>query len=187
MGKTKVSEGADYRWSSDAEAARRAAIRQYDGIFAETFDRVSSATSTALIDGSVYYTRLGLTKGDIVANLRCDMGAAGVATSIGRLALCDKNFNRLAMSGDLSTVFNSTGEKIAAMVTPGPYTVLDDDQFYAVYFAKTGTTMPGVCRNFAFAGRGVSCAVLTGQTDVPLTASPTLGGGSSAPVWIGVS
>lgn len=185
MAKTRMADGADYRWSGDAEASRRAAIRIYDGIFAETFDRIQSASSTALTDGSVYYTRLGLTRGDVVAALRCDVGAAGVATSIAKLALVDKNFNLIRASADQSTAFNSTGEKICPMSSP--YTVTDDDMFYAAYFAKTATTMPGVCRNFAFAGRGASCAVLAGQTDIPATATPTLGGGLAAPIWIGVS
>ena len=192
MARTQIKDGADPRWSSDAIAARRAAIAQYDGIFAETFDRLCQQTSTALIDGTVYYTRIGLIRGDVVTNLRIDIGGAGTGTSIAKLGLCDKNFNLLRISADLSAAVNSSGEKITPMLTtPGlvasPYTCTDDDQFYAAWFAKTATTMPGANRAFSFAGRGVSVANLTGQTDIPATASPTIGGSGAAPIWIGAS
>lgn len=182
---TLLADGADYRWSAQAMAARKAAIAQYDGIFAETFDRLAIVSVAALLDGSVYYTRIGLTKGDLITNIRCDIGTAGVGTSIGKMGIVDRNFNFLRMTADQSAAFNTVGEKIAPLTAP--LLIGYDDHYYAAWFAKTATTMPGPCRGGGFQGGGVSRAVLTAQTDIPATANPTLGGNNATAVWLGVS
>lgn len=162
------------------------------GLVSQTFDRFAASGGTADIDGQVDFTSIGLIAGDIVTNITIAIVVAGVGTTLSKVGLYDSAGNRLALSADQGSVWNTIGLYTIPMITP--YQVTASGLYYIAMVAKTGATMPGKARSgmvfpattgLAIGASAKICGLMAGQTDLP--ASATIVAGTSRPQWAGVS
>lgn len=163
-----------------------------EGLIAQTWDRHTGANATILVDGTAYFTLIGLLAGDVVTNLSISVPIAGVTMSLSKVGLYTTAGVRLALSADQGTAWESAGVKTIAMTSP--YTITTSGAYYVAIVAKGGT-LPTVMRGGIFAastsqGAGIGsgsmvAGVQTGQTDLPTSA--TIVSGSGFAHWVGVS
>ena len=176
-----------------ANGARKMACMRGMGYWAETCDRQTAVSSAALTSQLVTFSAVGLLAGDVVTNLTVGVGVAGVSVTMAKIAIYSKTGTLLASTANLTTTFESTGVKTAAVTTP--YTVLTDDLYYAAVLAVTASTIPNLrsghtatsTGTMAAVGSGVMmCGAMAAQSDMP--ASATIATNNSATfVWVAVS
>ncbi len=155
--------------------SQEAVMRQARGVLGETFNVAACVGSLAMVSGVVYYNALPLLAGQTITNLTLFVQAAGVSLTLSKLGLYDASLNRLALSADQGTAWQSVGNKTAPMITP--YIVPASGLYYAAAFATGASTMPSVTRgssgSIADGGALGSGAKMfgsqTAQTDLPTT------------------
>ena len=170
--------------------SREQMSRTAQGLISETITRLAApATSSIMVDGTVYYMALGLRAGDVVSNIVIAVNSAGVGLTLSKVGLYSKTGTLLAQSAELGTAWQSTGIKVSALTSP--YTVLTDDGYYVAIVSKGGT-LPTPIRTSTLntvgnpVGAGiVPYATQTGQVDLPSPGTPTLG--TTIAYWCGVS
>jgi hypothetical protein len=163
------------------------------GLITQNFDRniLLSNTNSAMIDGTAYFIGVGLRAGDVVSSVSIAVVTGGVGLSISKVGLYSKAGVRLAMSADLTTLWQGTATLTGSF--SAPFTILTDDLYYVALFAKTATSMPSTLRGgsgqFATAiGSGASpYGIQTGLTDLPAPAVINFASAGSLCYWVGVS
>lgn len=169
--------------SSSRDQLQRAAF----GVFAETAPRHMASAPMALVDGTVYFVGVELLVGDVVRNLACIIGVAGVAVTRAKLGLYAKTGGApLAQTADQSAAWQSTGPKLHAVTAA--YAVTTTDVYYFAMLAKATTTMPqprGSYQNGVMngaLGAGVDpIGAMAGQADLP--ANAVIGAGDTG-LWL---
>lgn len=161
------------------------------GLTAETFSREHINTSTVLVDGVAYFVAIGLHAGDVVTNITVAISGAGSGVTLSKVGLYDKSGNRLGLSADQGTAWQSTGLKTIALTSA--YTVPADDGYYVAIISKASVTVPSVGRSTTMAaasgaiGSGMGAfGVETGQTDLDATCTISFVG-SPICFWAGIS
>jgi hypothetical protein len=146
------------------------------GLKGQNIDRQAAGTGTILVDGTAYFQMVTLRKGSVVTNLHCCVTTAGTGTSLSKVGLYDSLGNRLAISADQGTAWNTAGMQSIAVTSP--YTVLADGGYYLAVVAKTATTMPTMARGASSASQAAAISgfmapfgTLAAQTDLPATAT----------------
>lgn len=184
--KTLVLEGASLSVSAESHGRRKSALLALDGLIHETYDRIIEAGATAGVatSGTVYASAVGLSRGDVVSSLRMDVSVGGTGMTLQKVGLYDKNINRLAVSADASTAFNSAGEKIMPMLAS--FTVTEDDWYYLLELGITGTTMPTYARTNGSAS-SLRRGFQAGQTDLQATHTLAFSSGTAVAPWMGIS
>lgn len=169
------------------QSVRRALLAESEGLLVQSFPRQAAGLSNLMIAGTVYFAALPLLAGDLITNVCVIVTVGGVAVALSKVGLYDKLGNRLGLSTDQGTSWESTGAKEIPLITP--YPVLSDDVYYAAAVSAAGT-LPRLYTGagtsgfgyVAFGGGTVPYAAQTGQIDLP--ASAVLGTGTICP-WFG--
>lgn len=166
------------------------------GIFAQTFDRVTRVVENTLVDQRVYYTAIQLLAGQTVTNLSVSIAQVSNSATLAKVALYKKDGTQLAVSASVHATFNaSTGIVTVAMGTP--YVVPATDIYYAAILSVGGTP-PHVnggnaySTNTSFAigavgGAAAPVGIQSSQTDMPSPGVITSTGATSQAQWIGAS
>jgi hypothetical protein len=110
------------------------------GIIAETFDRIVSTVGIALTSGVARYTGVPLLAGMVCTNSVIAVTGAGAGMTHGFAGLYDSAGNRLAVTADEPTIYQSTGMKVSAFTAP--FTVTTDGYYFIAFLGTTGTSMP---------------------------------------------
>lgn len=177
-----------------ASASARAQIMARSlGYFSETYQRGSTPTSGLMSDGTVYFCGIPLLAGDVVSTMISTCTVAASGATIAKMGLYTLGGTLLASCADQSVAFGSSGNKSAAMTTP--YLVTTDGMYYAAIFAKVSTTMPTIARSGisnnaianAVTGATAICGVLTGQTDLPASATISVAANTGLHFWLAVA
>lgn len=169
---------------------REAVLTQAEGLKGQNFSRQSVAQQSIMIDGTAYFMGVALYPSDIITKILIVVSTAGSAVTLSKVGLYDKLGNRLAISADQGTAWQSTGLKEVSLTSP--YTVLTQDAYYIAVVSKASTTLPTLPRNgvvgqlAAAATGGIQpFGTLAGQTDLPTTAA--IGTASALAYWVGWS
>lgn len=168
-------------------------FRAARGFIAETIDaRLGVSTGVMGAAGIISYAPVVLFAGEKISNLTIYVFSAAAGLTVARLALYSSTGLQLAVTGDLSASWQSTGAKTAALVTP--YTPSAAGVYYVGGF-DSGTTGPTIIRG---SGGSVFGSFLmpgftashhfgqTGQVDLPAQATFTTGL-ASHDFWCGLS
>jgi hypothetical protein len=162
-----------------------------DGLIAQTFARSAMTGGTILVGGTAYFSSMPLAAGDVVSSIVICVTTAGVAMTLSKVGLYDTAGNRLAVSADQGTAWETSGYKAAAMTTP--YTVPTTGVYYTAVIAAGGTNaivgrtamvIPAVS-GMALSPGAVLFGSETGQTDLDPTATITASS-TSFYHWMGV-
>ncbi|MGW0948444.1 hypothetical protein ACWD4O_38640 [Streptomyces sp. NPDC002623] len=155
------------------------------GLTAWTFDPATcSASGTTLSSGFIYLLELVLRQAATLSKVHAVIGTAGSGLTFGQClaGLYDSSGNRVAVTADQSTVWNSVGNK--AMSFTGSYAAAAGRYYAALLFV--GTTSPSFAcgsthgNTFTPGNAGLSagsyrfCRSASGQTSLPT--SVTLSG-----------
>lgn len=159
------------------------------GLIAQNYDRQAAGNTSIMIGGTIYFGLLPLFKDEVVTNVHISVTANGVTSTLAKCGLYDKAGNRLAISADQGTAWDTAGIKTVPMSTP--YTILADDVYFAAVIAQAAT-LPTLARNAnngnipGTIGSGARpFGTQAGQTD--LINPATIGAASSIGYWFGVS
>ena len=160
-----------------------------EGLIAETFDRRTAQGNSQMADGAVYYLGLPLMAGQVVTSIAIVVGTAGTGLTLSKVGLYDSAMNRVALSAEQGSSWQSTGVKVVALTSP--YTVVASGLFYAAVIAK-GTTVPSLLRSLLttdLAGTALPGALSphgaqTGQTDLPNPGA--MGAANLRAYWMGL-
>lgn len=152
-----------------------------------------SGTPLSLVSGTAYYTLIPLKAGLLITNIHVIIAtAAGASVTASKVGLYDSTLNRVAISADLGTSWQSLGLKTHALTSP--YVVPEQGAYYVAAFCTFTTTAPATYRHPGPTGAQGSAAIgsglkpwgsQTGQTDLPSVA--VLSGTANPPMWYGVS
>jgi hypothetical protein len=153
--------------------ARDAVMLKARGLLAETYPYTNVVGVTAMVTGTVYYSAIPLLAGQVINSFATYIQAAGTSMTLAKIGLCDLNGNRLAITADQSTNWQSVGNKLAAALVP--YVVPVSGMYYHAQFGTTGGTMPSLSRGSSGVGADGSAigtgaklfGSMTGQTDIP--------------------
>jgi hypothetical protein len=167
-------------------------LAEAEGLKGQNFDRQNTVATNIMVDGTAYYALLPFRAGDVVTNLHVAVNTAGATLDLSKMGLYDTSGNRLAVTADLGTAFESTGAGARALTSA--YTVTTTGGLYiAVIVSTNGGTMPTLIRGPNVA-TGTTAAIgsgarpfgtETGQTDLDATA--TIGTTSALAFWMGWS
>jgi hypothetical protein len=119
---------------------------QAQAIIYETFPRSAFGNNAAMVSGTIYYFGIPLLAGDMVTNITIAVSVAGTVMTLSKVGLYDSAGNRLALSADQGTNWQSSSQKTIAMITP--FVVITSGLYYVAAIA-IGTTQPGLVRGSA--------------------------------------
>lgn len=166
---------AGFRGLGQSDPVIRAAIvSAANGYFAETFDRKVIAGAAAAVDGTVYFTSIGLLAGELVSAIAANIGAAGSGFTLAKMGLYDRLGNRLAVSADQGSAWTAAGLAEAQMIAP--YRAPAPDVYYVALVAKasgmpTVVSVAGASQSFTRSAASPICALMLTQTDLPAVAT----------------
>lgn len=188
-----------YSGQPDVNAALAGAFFQRDalcvaaqGFKVETFPRVMASAASVMVGGTVYVTGVGLLRGEIVSNitiLLTSPTASGMTLS--KVGLLDLAGNRLALSADQGTAWQTASLKTCAMIAP--YTVPVSGMYYVAVVAAASVTLPSIGRSAITAaaegmpGFSFPHASMLSQTDIPSAVTLQVASGVQLAMWAGVS
>lgn len=160
------------------------------GLLAENYAQAAATNATIFVSQTVYYSLIGLLKGDVVTNVHYAVTVASSSSSNLFVGLYDSAGNRVALSSDLTTTKDAATGVITAALT-APYTVPADGAYF-IAVLSVATTPPTCSRGTGagglYAGIGAGArlfGVQTGQTALPSTF--TLSGSNNLATWMAVS
>lgn len=190
---SNAAQIASVDYSRMATLVRTTVAMRTLGYYAETFPQNATANSSALATGILYTTSIGLLAGDVVTNINIRVATAGSSLTLFKVALLDKNGNRLAVSADQQSAGAvAVGQKQIAMTTP--YTVVADDLYY-VAMLSVGTTGPAVVRALSVGTESkvtgssyANCGFVNAQADIAATNTiVTTGATVMLQLWAAIS
>lgn len=194
--KTAVADGADFQWSAEAFARRRAASSQGRGYLAETIEQIGATQNgAAMATGTANAVGVGLARGDLVANQDVAIQTGGSSLTLVKAALCTAAGLILAVSADFSAAAASAGKKAVPMLAG--YRLTDDDFLYhvllsvgttgPVFRGGTGQSTSGLGGAKASGGAPAYCRA-TGVADLVVGQTLTLAGAGSSDMchWAGL-
>jgi len=169
------------------ERARVSVIAQ--GMKGQTFERVMATSSNALVSGTVMYTLLPVTAGDVISNIYVNLTNSPTSVTLGKVGVYSTGGSQLAVSADDSANWTAAGIRKIALTTP--YVVGTDGAVYlaVLYVASTGTapTLPTASSTTNVPQKVNSTvlpwAALSGQTDMPVSGTP--GASGARAMWLG--
>jgi hypothetical protein len=183
-----MSDGANWFRRQELRKNRNELRLAGQGLLSEPYPLATASTNSVMTTQSIYFSKIGLLKGDVVTNVHVPVTTAGTASTSTFVALYDTAGNRLAVSNDLTTALDSTGLKTLAL--SGAYTVLQDGDYYAAILTVSGSPAT-IARNASASqvqgsvGSGTKgFGFQSGQSTMPTTATIGTGG---LTMWIGVS
>lgn len=160
--------------------------RDAAGLKFETYPIWHRASNSTLTSGTVYGVLVGLRAGQVITTMCTQLHTAATSSTLVKMGLYDTSGNRLAVTADMSTAFNSgTGQRTGDLTSP--YTVPTTGGYYAVILAVAATG-PQLWRcdataNFsAWNGASHRTVTETGQTDLDATCTFSV---AALPVWLG--
>lgn len=131
------------------------------GVIAWSYDPAIQDSSGALANGVLGLTRISITEtGRTLNNIIGEVSAAGVDLVVGQnfAGLYNSAGQRLAITADQTTNWQSTGLKVMPVVAP---VVLPPGLYWVAVISNTATTIPSFRRSSASA---VAAAINIGQT-----------------------
>lgn len=148
-----------------------------EGLLAEPWPRSQISAFTALTLQTVYFQLVGLQAGDVVTGVAYHLNTNGASITLGKVALYDTSGNRLAVSANSTASFTSGASTNVALPFTATYTVTANAGYY-VAVLNVGGTGATLGRDGAPTGGSDAIgtgarpmAVMTGQTDMPSTAT----------------
>jgi hypothetical protein len=156
-----------------------------------TYDPSAAVNATALTAGVLYMGRLLIPVACTVTNVLLIITTGGTTLSNSFAALFDSSGNRLGVSADQSTPFQSAGNKTVALSAP----VAVAAGYYYGAVLTNGTTPPSVARatSSGAANIGLTSTTFrnytsgTSQTAVPSSVALGSASGNANAWWFGVS
>jgi hypothetical protein len=163
-------------------------------LLAEVFDAaVSNGGGTILAAGVLTVSRIYVPRNMLVTNIIAQVTTAGATLTAGQCfaGIYDDTGARVGVTADQSTPWVSTGVKVMALTAP---VNLQGGRYYYVAFVSNGTTQPTFLRgaNVAAITAGQAApfrfgTVLTGQTSLPATITPSAVAAATHATWVGLS
>lgn len=177
---------------------RQQSLLTANGLIAENFPRLTAGTAQTMANGATGDIRcglIGLNVGDVITNLHCVCQTTAASVTTLKMGLYAGGalggaVARLAVSGNVTTAFDSTG--LATFPLSSPYTVTATGGYFValISVATTGGSVAraGVTGTGGAAGAGSGYAlggnVSGGGTDlgtsITLTATTNI-------IWVGAS
>lgn len=185
-----VADGTDASEAVVSWATRDGIRLAGEGLKGETISRQSPLGATITVDGTAYFSGLGLMAGDVVTKLYVMVSTLGNTMTLSKVGLYSKAGTLLASSADQGSSWSSaTGLKEISLVSP--FTVVTTDLYYCALVSKASVTLPTLLRGAASSAQGAiavpgavqAYGTQTGQTDLPSPATI----GTTAPIsyWFG--
>lgn len=161
------------------------------GTITQTWDRQVTRSTATVTSQRVFYQSIALRAGEVITNIHVFIAtqAGASSTTTAKVGLYDKAGNRLAVSANLTSAWESTGMKTHALSSP--YTVPADDQYF-IAILYDGSSAPvmnvagGIANMGAVIGSGaIAYGAVSTQTD--LDSSETIASANSQNFWAAVS
>lgn len=159
------------------------------GLLAETASPSANIGGIAVTDGVVHFVGVALFTGMRITGACIFINAAGVALTLSKVGLYDSFGNRLGISADQGTAWQSTGSQTIPFTSA--VTISTNGLYYGAFISKGGTPAgPFRTGQSMVAFGAVNSGLLpfgiqTGQTDLPATATISAGTGAPPVPWIG--
>lgn len=159
-------------------------------LLSQNFDRQTGNSGLAASSGIGYYMSVPLRAGQVITNVITAITGAGVAITVGEVAIYDRDGDQLAISANITTAWESTGIKVNALGSP--FTILETDIYYVAVLA-VATTQPSMLRTVT--GTAIPAGAVPGGLQpygaesglATLPATATIGVASAIPFWVGVN
>lgn len=160
------------------------------GLLAETASPLGSIGGVAMTGGTIHFVGVTLFSGMRLTGACIHVATAGVAVTLSKVGLYDTSGNRLAISADQGTAWQTIGSYTIPFTAT--VTISTTGLYYGAIIATAGTTVPAPFRtgqSMATMG-AVNSGVLpfgtqTGQTDL-INPATIAAGASSPPIpWMG--
>lgn len=163
------------------------------GLVAQNFDRQTAQAAAASTSQTIYVSLIPCRAGTVITNLHIGVATtAGIGTATSFMGLYSRAFVRLAVTADLGTAFNSTGNKTAALTSP--YTATTSDGIFGAVVGTNSTQSPSFARGSTSANLAAALGSGsvpfgtggTGQTSLP-TGPITIVATNGIAYWMGAS
>ncbi len=160
------------------------------GLQAETASPNSSIGGLAIIDGTAYYIGVPLLAGTTITGAAIVVTTVGAVLTLSKVGLYDSAMNRIAISADQGTAWQSTGVQAVSFISSA--LISASGLYYAAVIAKGGATpalfRTGQSMNLVGAVNAGQAPFgrQTGQTDLPNPGVLSVGGATDPIPWIGL-
>lgn len=180
------------RWvslESNQRKDRKQIERTARGLVTENYDLGAATGATLGVDGTAYFSLIGLRSGDFITGVATAISTAGAALTLSKVGLYKTDGTQVAVSAELGTAWQTGGIRNNAF-TAG-YTVAGDAGFYVAVITKGGTQptwfrqASSTGNNGAFTGGVGLYGTQAAQTDLPASATISFAG-SPINIWLGV-
>lgn len=159
------------------------------GLIAEAGPVNNSIGGLALVDGTIHFVSVSMFAGMRISGTCIGITTAGVALTLSKVGLYDTSGNRLAISADQGTAWQSAGPQTIPFTAA--VTITTTGIYYGAIISKGGTPAAPFRIGQSMVGMGVVNSGLlpfglqAGQTDLIASATIVAGSGSSPIPWFG--